>query len=96
MKKNIPQPPCPECEKLASVSEDSNKIGDFLSWLHSKGWVIAGYEHNERRYEELVAIRRFQGDTGINQLLAEYYKIDLDKVDKERKELLKWIQKARS
>jgi hypothetical protein len=87
-----PQPKCPECEKLAEVSEESNKIGGFLGWLFSKDLVIAGYEHNTRGWEELVVVRRYQGDSGINKLLAEYYGIDLDKVEKERRALLNWLR----
>ena len=28
-----PQPECTECEKLAAVSEESNKIGNFIAWM---------------------------------------------------------------
>lgn len=89
-----PQPPCPECEKLADVSEKSNLIGEFLEWLYSKDLVIAGYEHNGRGWEELVVVRRYQGTNGINKLLAEYYDIDLDKVEKERRALLSWLREV--
>jgi hypothetical protein len=90
-----PQPPCPECEKLAAVSEESNKIGDFLNWLFSKDLLIAGYEHSGGRWETLV-VRKYQGSNGINRLLAEYYEIDLDKVEKERRALLEWLQEVQS
>lgn len=90
------QPECPECEKLAKVSEESNKIGDFLEWLSSKGFVIAGYEHNIRNFEELVVVRGFQGSSGINNILAEYYGVNMNKVEKERKALLAWLQEVQS
>ena len=90
------QPECPECKKLSAVSEESNKIGDFLEWLSSKGFVIAGYEHGIRNYEKLVAIRKFQASNGINNILAEYYGIDLNKVEKERQALLEWVRESQS
>lgn len=90
------QPPCPECEKLAAVSEESNKIGSFLDWLFSKDFVIAGYEHSGARWETLVVVREFQGGSGINRLLAKYYDIDLDKVEDERRALLEWLREVQS
>lgn len=83
------QPPCPECEKLAAVSEDSNKIGNFIEWLRgTMGMDIAIWE-NERLVEA-----DYRGDYGINRLLAQYYGIDLDKVEEERRALLEWLREV--
>lgn len=82
-----PQPECPECEKLAKVSEESNKIGDFLNWLSAYDIVLGGWQG-----DEFVPSDFRLSDSGINKMLAEYFEIDLDKVDNEHRELLKWLQ----
>lgn len=80
---NTPQPPCPECVKLAKVHDQSQPIGEFLDWLRNdKGYVICDLEEHE--YEPV-------GKT-IEQLLAEYFEIDLKKVEQERRVLLEWIR----
>lgn len=38
----------------------------------------------------------FTGSNGINKLLAMYFGIDLDKVEAEHMEILKWLQEAQS
>lgn len=98
------QPECPECEKLTQVSEESQKIGFFLEWLSGQGIILAKYDHdfsgtlrdsegNEEDYDEmLMPTWEYKGDTGINKLLAAYFDIDLDKVETERRTLLKWLQ----
>lgn len=85
------QPPCPECEKLAAISEESNRIGEFLSWLSRQDIIIAQYDS----FGDLYRSRNYQlTDSGINRMLAEYYEIDLDKVERERRALLDWIREV--
>lgn len=82
------QPPCPECEKLVTVSEESNKIGDFLAWLSStKEVFLAGWYGDEFLPHDATLSNR-----GIQKLLAEYFDIDMKKVEQERSALLKWLQ----
>lgn len=98
------QPACPECDKLLKVSEESNKIGAFLDYfLGSRGLHLAHYapadgylfdDDGDKVYidEMLVPASEYRGDSGISRLLAEYYGIDLDKVEQERRALLDWIR----
>lgn len=79
------QPHCPECEKLSGVAEQSNKLGDFLDWLKEDcGYRLCLFDESEQMY--------YPDFAPIEKLLAKYFEIDLDKVDTERMELLKWIQ----
>ncbi len=91
-----PQPECPECEKLVKVSKESDKIGQFIDYLQSSKVVFAKWVENDDEEipldEILVPAYEYQSSNGINKLLAEYFGIDLDKVEKERSELLEWIQ----
>lgn len=85
------QPKCPEAEKLAAVSEDSNKIGGFLSWLSSQGVYLAEYDESDN----FVRSSDYKlTDYGINRILAEYYGIDLDEVERERRALLDWLREV--
>ena len=79
-----PQPECPECEKLSAVADESNNIGDFLDWLDNKGFLFCKYDKYEESYYPTYP------DT--QKLLAEYFNIDLNKVEQERRALLQWLQ----
>ena len=95
------QPECPECERLHEVAPESQKIGEFLEWLrgqkqimlaqyhaHSKecrasdGDLACGYRRND-----LEPVRN-----PTEKILAEYFKIDLDKVENERRTLLDYLR----
>jgi len=69
----------PECDKLSKVKDESQIIGEFLDWCSTQGVHLATY------YEErgLVADRR-----SIEQVLADYFDIDLDKVEEEKQHIL--------
>jgi hypothetical protein len=74
----------PECEKLQRVSADSQKIGDFLNWAQSNNIVLAIYTEED----ELVPSHK-----PFEQLLAEYFNINLNKVEEERRAILSSLQK---
>lgn len=97
-----PQPECPECEKLSAVAKKSNEIGEFLDYfLGSKNIVLAQWVENEdfdtNSYmpDILLPCQEYRGQNGINKLLAEYFGIDLNKVEQERMELLEWLRSER-
>jgi hypothetical protein len=96
-----PQPPCPECEKLAAISDQSNQIGDFLNWLANQGLNICEWVNNEdddtnEYMPEILLPAGYHTSTGANRLLAKYFEIDLDKVEQERRALLEWLQEIQS
>lgn len=70
----------PECDRLIAVSEESNKISEFLDWLSYKHYYIAEECGN---LGSLVRVSE-----SIQQLLANYFEIDLKKVEYERRSLL--------
>lgn len=76
--------PYPECAKMAAVQDKSQAIGAFLDWLSEKGIVLASY------YEE-AELSPYR--TNIEQLLAEYFEIDLDKVDKEKQAMIEELRR---
>jgi len=85
----------PEHEKLHKVQEKSQAIGEFLEWLtEEKRYSICQYvntigevdcEGEEIRFPVkgyLPILER------IEQLLAEYFDIDLDKLELEKRAML--------
>lgn len=76
----------PECEKLLAVSKESNSIGQFLDWLTGeKGFELGKYPEDTDHLVPAVY--------NIEKLLAEYFDIDLDKVEEERLSILASLQK---
>ena len=69
----------PTLDKIKAVHEESQSIGEFLEWLTQDHW-ICDYDKDAGTF--------FPTYSGIEQLLAEYFDIDLDQAEKERQALL--------
>lgn len=78
----------PECDKMLKVQDESQAIGAFLDWLQSERRLTL-CEANDRTFENSFIPARI----GIEDLLAEYFKIDLNKVEKERRAILEECRK---
>jgi len=72
----------PECEKLHKVKDQSFIIGQFLEWLQ-EDYAVARWDGNDL----------FPDHPGIEKLIAEYFNIDLNKVEKEKQEILAELRK---
>lgn len=85
----------PELDKMMEVRETSQAIGEFLDWLYNSGYRIAqwhdhwdnGLDFDDVEYEEQPA-GWYPVPRRIEEWLAEYFEIDLDKVEKERRAIL--------
>lgn len=84
------QPKCPECEKLKKVSKKSQVIGEFLDWLLGDGEYVIAEIVDDDGDENLFPVHE-----STEQLLAAYFKIDLVKVEKERRALLDCIREKK-
>ena len=93
----------PECDKLKAVSGSSQDIGEFLDWLTGeKGLTVCNeHEHDEwcEGEDEIIMCGTQSKEytpamLNIEKLLAEYFEIDLNKVEKERRAILAELQKA--
>lgn len=78
----------PEHEKLQAIKEKSQAIGEFLEWLQGKGFRLAKWEKEPDEEEQLV-----QQFPNIERLLAEYFQIDLAKLEKEKYAMLEYMRK---
>jgi hypothetical protein len=79
----------PELAKMAKVKLEGQVIGDFLEWLRQeKDWRLCeAHQHDDgcdgacNRGYELVGF-------STEKLLAEFFEIDLDKVEQEKRAIL--------
>ncbi|KIA72728.1 hypothetical protein ANMWB30_24960 [Arthrobacter sp. MWB30] len=87
----------PECEKLAAISHQSQMIGDFLAYLAQEGIQLGRFEtvyyattdDAGRSKDVPFDDPRFTPLHGRNEhLMAEYFGIDLQKVEKEKAAML--------
>jgi len=84
------QHPYPECDRLLAVSEYSQAIGEFLE---TSGFLLAKYIDCEDYHQDgghcqngshLVPVQK-----SVEQILADYFRIDLVKVEQERRAMLR-------
>jgi len=77
--------PTPELNRMHAVHDKSQAIGEFLEWLTGeRGLVLA--EWREGRAVPRPARAQTQ------ELIAEYFEIDLTKVERERRAILKSLR----
>lgn len=74
----------PECEKLHAVSEKSQELGFFLDWLTSNGIVLAKW------HDDIDQL--YPAHETIQNILARYFDIDMNKVDEERAQILEELR----
>lgn len=76
----------PTLDKMLAVKDDSQKIGEFLEHLQSNNIVLCKFEETDeaRGYFPLMK--------STEQILADYFEIDLLEADKEKKAILKELQ----
>lgn len=91
----------PECEKMRAVKEKSQAIGAFLEWLSAeKGVHLAEYHRHSRACLDheahlvcgLLENHSVRWNYNIERLLAEYFDIDLNKVEEEKEAILDAIR----
>lgn len=97
----------PECEKMSAVRELSQACGEFLEFLQQKGFLLAQYGHwdsckaypesqDEELNEDLCNCGRqplvpvYQS---TEKLLADFFEIDLNKIEQEKRQMLEQQRK---
>jgi hypothetical protein len=79
----------PELERLKNIQEQSQLCGNFLEWLQTKYRMIGKRESFENGYIPFT----YSSYINITELLAEYFDIDLNEVEKEKEQMLKDLSK---
>lgn len=78
----------PEHDKLSTVKDFSQAIGEFLDWASEKGMMLC--ERSGERmdyYDDLMPVRK-----NTTQILADYFEIDLDTLEEEKLAILEEIR----
>lgn len=75
--------PTPELDKMLKNKDQSQTIGEFLDWLQNEKEIVLCKWDNK-----ISEHHPFPFYTSIEKLLAEYFGIDLDKCEKERRAIL--------
>ena len=74
----------PEHEKLAKIQDKTQIVGEFLDWLvNEKGMVLADWQ------EGLIEDRLAPVNPSIQDLIAEFFQIDQNKLEAEKRQMLK-------
>lgn len=73
----------PELEKLGKVQDQRQAVEEFLDWLYAaRGVFLARYDGEELKYYSY----------STESLVAEFFELDLKKIDLERRAMLKAIR----
>lgn len=80
----------PELERLKNIQEQSQLCGEFLEWLQTKYRLIGKRESFENGYIPF----NYSSHINVTKLLAEYFDIDIEKVEKEKIQMLKDLNKS--
>jgi len=85
-------PPTPQLDRIHAVKEQSQTIGRFLEWLGERDTPLELCQLSEGRGRNDDPLYAPVG-IPIETLLAEYFDVDLQKADDERRSLLEWQAK---
>ena len=72
----------PEHEKLAALGNRNQELGEFIEWLNEQGLTICALSGNEY----------YRARLRTEQLLALYFGINLNKLEKEKQQLLESLR----
>lgn len=73
----------PEIDKMLAVQDESQAIGGFLEWMVEQDICLCKFNDTDSYNGEYIPDNR-NGD----QILADHFNIDLNKVEKERQAML--------
>lgn len=82
-------PKTPEHDKMKLIQDDSQTIKNFLEWLRQKYVLCTWEENNEDDVEEAGFYPHYES---IQKILAEYFEIDLNKIEQEGLETLEYLR----
>jgi hypothetical protein len=77
----------PECNKILAVKDKSQIIGEFIDWLKERNIHLCTWLSGEEGEERLGYVNE-----DIETLLAQFFNIDLNKVEKEKQMILRDLQ----
>jgi hypothetical protein len=90
MTKQIETPPTPELDKQSAIIKSGKAavVQDFYDWLHNE----RGYQLCEPVPNSLHGYYGLASYGGPEQLMADFFGIDRDKIETERRALLDMLR----
>ncbi len=88
----------PEHEKMKAVKVESQAIGGFIEWLGEQGLELAKFHkcgkgcNRDCRREENGTLESHRYN--IQSILAQYFEIDLDKIEQEKRAMLATVREV--
>lgn len=76
----------PEHEKLSAISDKSQTCGEFIDWLIEHDYHLCQPDTTGRYF--------WPTHTPLTKLLAEFFEIDLDKIEAEKRQMIEEMRKA--
>ena len=83
------KPLTPELDKMLAVKEKSAIIGAFLDHLQEGEVYLCQMQDDDDGAQVFREV-----NLTIEQILANYFGIDLDKAEQERVDLLEWVRES--
>lgn len=80
-------PEYPEHDRQAKVVDQAQAIGDFLT-ENTQGYMLGEWFKPEGYHEA----RLFPVSKPVQQILADYFQIDLDKIEAEKRQMIAAMQ----
>ena len=77
----------PEHDRLSEISDISQSIGQFLD---ESEYILAEYHRPDGYSEEHL----FPVQKPITQILADYFEIDLNKIEAEKRQMIEEMRNA--
>ena len=88
----------PEHNKLDSIKERSQLLGEFLDWAHEQDLTLCWYDNGDNNPDGEQVFGHERGwrpcHDNIETLLAKFYNIDLKKLESEKDQMLEEIRRA--
>ena len=99
MSDEVTMPATPELDKQSKIihSGKAATVQEFYDWLRDeKKWVLARYVEEDERFEgdEIYGEQPVPVFVQPEELMAEFFGIDLKKIESERRALLDALRKA--
>lgn len=79
-------PARPQSNRLADHMDEYNTLREFLDWLGGQGILLARFETSELRPDPI--------HDSLDSLALRFLGVDAAKLDKERQDLLKYVQRS--
>lgn len=81
-------PQTPMLDKMKAVREQSQVIGEFMEWLWSRGYVLC-----RPVGEGYSSIPYLPALDSIEDLLADFFGVDLGAAERERRAVLEYVRR---